>query len=421
MDYAKESLRLHGEWKGKIEMVTRVPVKTKDDLSLAYTPGVAQPCLEIQKDINKSYELTRRWNMAAVITDGSAVLGLGDIGPEAGMPVMEGKCVLFKAFGDVDAFPICVKTKDVDEFVETVYNISGSFGGINLEDIAAPRCFEIERKLKEKCDIPIFHDDQHGTAVITLAGLTNALKVVGKKKEDVKIVTSGAGAAAIAITKLLLSAGFRDITMCDRKGAIYQGREGLNWIKTEMAEATNLSRKAGTLADMLVGADVFIGVSAPNTVTTEMVKTMNKDAIIFACANPTPEIFPDAAKAGGARVISTGRSDYPNQINNVLAFPGIFRGAFDVRASDINEEMKVAAAEALAGLVGDELSTLRGLYHPCGVRSARRPRGGKGGRRSRAQERRGKALSLTGGAKRPCRRPRRRQTGMEHLTGRDAE
>ena len=356
MDYAKESLRLHGEWKGKIEMVTRVPVKTKDDLSLAYTPGVAQPCLEIQKDPSKSYELTRRWNMAAVITDGSAVLGLGDIGPEAGMPVMEGKCVLFKAFGDVDAFPICVKTKDVDEFVETVYNISGSFGGINLEDIAAPRCFEIERKLKEKCDIPIFHDDQHGTAVITLAGLTNALKVVGKKKEDVKVVTSGAGAAAIAITKLLLSAGFKDITMCDRKGAIYQGREGLNWIKTEMAEVTNLSRKAGTLADMLVGADVFIGVSAPNTVTTEMVKTMNKDAIIFACANPTPEIFPDAAKAGGARVISTGRSDYPNQINNVLAFPGIFRGVFDVRASDINEAMKVAAAEALAGLVGDELS-----------------------------------------------------------------
>ena len=356
MDYAKESLRLHGEWKGKIEMVTRVPVKTKDDLSLAYTPGVAQPCLEIQKDINKSYELTRRWNMAAVITDGSAVLGLGDIGPEAGMPVMEGKCVLFKAFGDVDAFPLCVKTKDVDEFVETVYNISGSFGGINLEDIAAPRCFEIERKLKEKCDIPIFHDDQHGTAVITLAGLTNALKVVGKKKEDVKVVTSGAGAAAIAITKLLLSAGFRDITMCDRKGAIYAGREGLNWIKTEMAEVTNLSRKAGALADMLVGADVFIGVSAPNTVTTEMVKTMNKDAIIFACANPTPEIFPNAAKAGGARVVSTGRSDYPNQINNVLAFPGIFRGAFDVRASDINEEMKVAAAEALAGLVGDELS-----------------------------------------------------------------
>ena len=356
MDYAKESLRLHGEWKGKIEMVTRVPVKTKDDLSLAYTPGVAQPCLEIQKDPTKSYELTRRWNMAAVITDGSAVLGLGDIGPEAGMPVMEGKCVLFKAFGDVDAFPICVKTKDVDEFVETVYNISGSFGGINLEDIAAPRCFEIERKLKEKCDIPIFHDDQHGTAVITLAGLTNALKVVGKKKEDVRIVTSGSGAAAIAITKMLLSAGFKDITMCDRKGAIYKGREGLNWIKAEMAEVTNLDHKAGSLADMLVGADVFIGVSAPNTVTTEMVKTMNKDAIIFACANPTPEIFPDAAKAGGAKVISTGRSDYPNQINNVLAFPGIFRGAFDVRASDINEEMKVAAAEALAALVGDQLS-----------------------------------------------------------------
>jgi len=356
MDYAKESLRLHGEWKGKIEMVTRVPVKTKDDLALAYTPGVAQPCLEIQKDPSRSYELTRRWNTAAVITDGSAVLGLGDIGPEAGMPVMEGKCVLFKAFGDVDALPICVKTKDVDEFVETVYNISGSFGGINLEDVAAPRCFEIERKLKEKCDIPIFHDDQHGTAVITLAGLTNALKVVGKKKEDVKIVTSGAGAAAIAITKLLLSAGFKDITMCDRKGAIYKGREGLNWIKTEMAEVTNLSRKAGSLADMLVGADVFIGVSAPNTVTTEMVKTMNKDAIIFACANPTPEIFPDAAKAGGAKVISTGRSDYPNQINNVLAFPGIFRGAFDVRASDINEAMKVAASEALADLVGDQLS-----------------------------------------------------------------
>ena len=356
MDYAKESLRLHGEWKGKIEVVAKVPVATKEDLALAYTPGVAQPCLEIEKDINKSYELTRRHNLCAVITDGSAVLGLGDIGPEAGMPVMEGKCVLFKAFGGVDAFPLCVKTKDVDEFVETVYNISGSFGGINLEDIAAPRCFEIERKLKEKCDIPIFHDDQHGTAVITLAGLTNALKVVGKKKEDVKIVTSGAGAAAIAITKLLLSAGFRDITMCDRKGAIYQGREGLNWIKTEMAEVTNLSHKAGSLADMLVGADVFIGVSAPNTVTTEMVKTMNKDAIIFACANPTPEIFPDEAKAGGARIVSTGRSDYPNQINNVLAFPGIFRGAFDVRASDINEEMKVAAAAALAGLVGDQLS-----------------------------------------------------------------
>ena len=354
MDYAKESLRLHGEWKGKIEVVSTVKTDTKDDLSLAYTPGVAQPCREIQKDVSKSYELTRRHNLCAVITDGSAVLGLGDIGPEAGMPVMEGKCVLFKAFGGVDAFPLCVKTKDVDEFVETVYNISGSFGGINLEDISAPRCFEIERKLKEKCDIPIFHDDQHGTAVITLAGLTNALKVVGKQKEDVRIVTSGAGAAAISIVKLLLSAGFRHVTMCDRKGAIYAGREGLNWIKEEMAQVTNLERKAGTLADALVGADVFIGVSALGTVTTEMVKTMAKDPIIFACANPTPEIFPDDARAGGARVISTGRSDYPNQINNVLAFPGIFRGAFDVRASDINEEMKMAAARALAGLISDE-------------------------------------------------------------------
>ena len=354
MDYAKESLKKHAEWRGKVEVIATVPVQSSQDLSLAYTPGVAQPCLEIQKDINKSYELTRRWNLCAVITDGTAVLGLGDIGPEAGMPVMEGKCVLFKSFGNVDAFPLCVRTKDVDEFVNTVYNISGSFGGINLEDISAPRCFEIERKLKEKCDIPIFHDDQHGTAVITLAGLTNALKVVGKKKEDVKIVTSGAGAAAIAIVKLLLSAGFRDITMCDRKGAIYKGREGLNWIKEEMAEVTNLERKAGKLADVLVGADVFIGVSAPGQVTTEMVKTMNRDAIIFACANPTPEIFPDEAKAGGAAVISTGRSDYPNQINNVLAFPGIFRGTFDVRASDINEAMKVAAAEALAALVSDE-------------------------------------------------------------------
>ncbi|MBQ1675618.1 MAG: NAD-dependent malic enzyme [Oscillospiraceae bacterium] len=354
MDYAKESLRLHEEWKGKIEVIATVPVANKEDLSLAYTPGVAQPCLEIQKDIDKSYDLTRRHNLCAVITDGTAVLGLGDIGPEAGMPVMEGKCVLFKAFGGVDAFPLCVKTKNVDEFVETVYNISGSFGGINLEDIAAPRCFEIERKLKEKCDIPIFHDDQHGTAVITLAGLTNALKVVGKKKEDVRIVTSGAGAAAISIVKLLLSAGFRHVTMCDRKGAIYAGREGLNWIKEEMAQVTNLERKAGTLADALVGADVFIGVSAPGTVTTEMVKTMAKDPIIFACANPTPEIFPDDAKAGGAAVVSTGRSDYPNQINNVLAFPGIFRGTFDVRASDINEEMKMAAAHALADLISDE-------------------------------------------------------------------
>ena len=354
MDYAKESLRLHGEWKGKIEVVATVPADSKDALSLAYTPGVAQPCLAIQEDPEKSYELTRRHNLCAVITDGSAVLGLGDIGPEAGMPVMEGKCVLFKAFGGVDAFPLCVKTKDVDEFVQTVYNISGSFGGINLEDIAAPRCFEIERKLKEKCDIPIFHDDQHGTAIITLAGLTNALKVVGKKKEEVKVVTSGAGAAAISIVKLLLSAGYKHITMCDRKGAIYAGREGLNWIKEEMAQVTNLEKKAGSLADMLVGADVFIGVSAPGTVTTEMVKTMNKDAIVFACANPTPEIFPDDAKAGGARVVSTGRSDYPNQINNVLAFPGVFRGAFDVRASDINEEMKMAAARALAELISDE-------------------------------------------------------------------
>ena len=354
MDYAKESLRLHREWKGKIEVVAAVPVESKDDLSLAYTPGVAQPCLEIQKDVNKSYELTRRHNLCAVITDGSAVLGLGDIGPEAGMPVMEGKCVLFKAFGSVDAFPLCIKTHDVDEFVNAVYLMSGSFGGINLEDISAPRCFEIERKLKEKCDIPIFHDDQHGTAVITLAGLTNALKVVDKKKEDVKIVTSGAGAAAVSIVKLLLYAGFKDVTMCDRKGAVYAGREGLNWIKEEMAEVTNLEKKAGTLADMLVGADVFIGVSAPGTVTAEMVKTMNRDAIIFACTNPTPEIFPEDAKAGGARVLATGRSDFPNQINNVLAFPGIFRGTFDVRASDINEEMKVAAAQALAELISEE-------------------------------------------------------------------
>ena len=354
MDYAKESLRLHGEWKGKIEVIATVPVESKEDLSLAYTPGVAEPCLAIQQDINKSYELTRRHNLCAVITDGTAVLGLGDIGPEAGMPVMEGKCVLFKSFGDVDALPLCVKTKDVDEFVETVYNISGSFGGINLEDISAPRCFEIERKLKEKCDIPIFHDDQHGTAVITLAGLLNALKVVGKNKEDVKIVTSGAGAAAIAIVKLLLSAGFKNIVMTDRTGVIYEGRDNLNWIKEEMAKETNLQKETGTLADAIQGADVFIGVSAPGTLTTDMVKTMAKDAIIFACANPTPEIFPDDAKAGGAAVIATGRSDYPNQINNVLAFPGIFRGTFDVRASDINEEMKMAAAKALADLVSDE-------------------------------------------------------------------
>ncbi len=354
MDYAKESLRLHRQWKGKIEVTATVPAQTKEDLSLAYTPGVAAPCLEIQKDVSQSYQLTRRHNLCAVITDGSAVLGLGDIGPEAGMPVMEGKCVLFKTFGDVDAFPLCIKTKDVDEFVNAVYLISGSFGGINLEDISAPRCFEIERKLKEKCDIPIFHDDQHGTAVITLAGLQNALKVVGKKKEEVKIVTSGAGAAAIAIVKLLLSAGFRNIVMTDRSGAIYQGRSGLNWVKEEMAQVTNLSRQTGTLAEVIRGADVFIGVSAPGTLTVKMVQSMAKDAIVFACANPTPEIFPEDAKRGGAAVVSTGRSDYPNQINNVLAFPGIFRGAFDVRASDINEEMKMAAAQALADLVSPE-------------------------------------------------------------------
>ena len=355
MDYAKESLRLHGEWKGKIEVVTTVPVETKDDLSLAYTPGVAQPCLEIQKDVDKSYDLTRRWNMCLVVTDGSAVLGLGDIGPEAGMPVMEGKCVLFKAFGDVDAFPLCIKSHDVDEIVNTIYLISGSFGGVNLEDISAPRCFEIEKKLKEKCDIPIFHDDQHGTAIITLAGLTNALKVVGKKKEDVRIVMNGAGAAAISIARLLLKAGFKNITLCDRKGAIYEGRaEGMNAVKEEMSKVTNLDKKSGSLADMLAGADVFIGVSAPGAVTTEMVKTMAEDAIIFACANPTPEIFPDKAKAGGAKVVSTGRSDFPNQINNVLAFPGVFRGAFDVRAKDINDEMKIAASEALAALISDE-------------------------------------------------------------------
>ena len=354
MDYAKESLRLHGEWGGKIEVISKVPCKTKEDLSLAYTPGVAQPCLEIQKDVNKSYELTRRHNLCAVITDGTAVLGLGDIGPEAGMPVMEGKCVLFKSFGDVDAFPLCIKSKDVDEIVNTIYLLSGSFGGVNLEDISAPRCFEIERKLKEKCDIPIFHDDQHGTAIVTLAGLLNALKVVGKKKEDVKIVTSGAGAAAVSIVKLLLSAGFKNVVMTDRTGAIYAGRENLNWVKEEMAQVTNLQKETGSLADVIKGADVFIGVSAPGTLTTEMVKTMNKDAIVFACANPIPEIFQDEAKAGGAKVISTGRSDFPNQVNNVLAFPGIFRGTFDVRASDINEEMKMAAAEALANLISDE-------------------------------------------------------------------
>ena len=354
MDYAKESLKKHVQWGGKIEVVAKVPCSTREDLSLAYTPGVAQPCLEIQKDINKSYELTRRHNLCAVITDGSAVLGLGNIGPEAGMPVMEGKCALFKAFADVDAFPLCLKTQEVDEFVNAVYLLSGSFGGINLEDISAPRCFEIERKLKEKCDIPIFHDDQHGTAVIVLAGLLNALKVVGKKKEDVKVVTVGAGAAGIAIVKMLLTAGFTNITMCDKLGALYAGCPGMNWAQAEMAKITNPDQTGGTLAEKLVGADVFIGTSAPGVVTKEMVATMNRDAILFACANPTPEIFPDDARAGGAKVISTGRSDYPNQINNVLAFPGIFRGTFDVRASDINEEMKMAAALALAALVPED-------------------------------------------------------------------
>ena len=353
MTIAEDSLKMHAEKHGKIEVISRVPVKTKEDLSLAYTPGVAQPCLEIQKDVDKSYELTRRFNMCAVITDGSAVLGLGDIGPEASMPVMEGKCVLFKEFGGVDAFPICVKTQDVDEFVNTVYLISGSFGGINLEDIAAPRCFEIEEKLKAKCDIPVFHDDQHGTAVITLAGIMNALKVVGKSKDKVRVVVSGAGAAATAISKLLLNYGIKDIVMCDRQGAIYDGREGLNAAKAAMAKLTNPKKRQGKLADVLAGADIFIGVSAPGLLTPELVATMAEDAIVFACANPTPEIFPDDAKKGGARVVATGRSDYPNQINNVLAFPGIFRGAFDVRASEINEAMKIAAANAIAGLISD--------------------------------------------------------------------
>lgn len=356
MDYAKEALRLHREKQGKIEINSRVEVKNDTDLALAYTPGVAAPCLAIKDDVNESYNLTRRGNLCAVITDGSAVLGLGDIGPEAGMPVMEGKCVLFKEFGGVDAFPICIKTKDVDEFVETVVNISGSFGGINLEDISAPRCFEIEKKLKERCDIPVFHDDQHGTAIITLAGLTNALKVVGKDK-SVKIVTSGSGAAGIAIVKLLLSAGYKNIIMTDRHGAIAAGRDNLNPVKKEMAKITNPNNESGSLSDVIKEADVFIGISAPGLLTAEMVKTMNKDAIIFACANPVPEIMPDEARKGGAKVIATGRSDYPNQINNVLAFPGIFRGAFDVRASEINEEMKMAAAKAIADLVSeDELS-----------------------------------------------------------------
>lgn len=355
MDYAKESLRLHGEWKGKIEVVTRVPVENKDDLSLAYTPGVAQPCLEIQKDVNKSYELTRRWNMCLVVTDGSAVLGLGNIGPEAGMPVMEGKCVLFKAFGDVDAFPLCIKSNDVDEIVNTIYMISGSFGGVNLEDISAPRCFEIEKKLKEKCDIPIFHDDQHGTAVVTLAALLNALKLTGKKMEEIKVVTSGAGAAGIAIIKLLIAMGLKNVILCDRKGAIYEGREGLNKEKEEMAKITNRDHEAGTLAEVLKGADVFIGVSAPGCVTQDMVRSMNENPILFPMANPTPEIMPDLAKEAGAAVVGTGRSDFPNQINNVLAFPGIFRGALDVRASEINDEMKIAAAKAIASFVTDDL------------------------------------------------------------------
>ena len=355
MDYAKASLAKHYEWKGKLEVVPRAPVDSSDALSLAYTPGVAVPCLEIQKDVSKSYELTRRWNTVAVVTDGTAVLGLGDIGPEAGMPVMEGKCVLFKAFGGVDAIPLCVRSKDVDEIVNTVRLLAGSFGGVNLEDISAPRCFEIERRLKACCDIPIFHDDQHGTAVITLAGLTNALKLVGKKLPDIRIVLNGAGAAATAITKLLITAGAGDVTLCDRSGAIWNGRaEHMNPAKQEIAEITNPGKRQGRLADVLAGADVFIGVSAPGILTKEMVKTMNRDAVIFACANPTPEIFPDDAKAGGAAVVSTGRSDYPNQVNNVLCFPGIFRGALDVRASDINDEMKLAAAYAIAGLVSDK-------------------------------------------------------------------
>ena len=353
MDYAAESLRLHGQWQGKIEVVSRVELDSREALSLAYTPGVAEPCRAIQQDVNKSYELTRRHNLCAVITDGSAVLGLGNIGPEAGMPVMEGKCALFKAFGNVDAFPLCVKSQEVDAFVEAVRLIAPSFGGINLEDISAPRCFEIEAKLKAQCDIPVFHDDQHGTAVVVLAGLINALKLVGKNKEDVKIVTVGAGAAGIAIVKLLLNVGFRNITMCDRQGALYVGCPGMNWAQAQMAERTNPEQTPGTLAEKLVGADVFIGTSAPGVLTGEMVAKMNRDAIIFACANPTPEIFPEEAMAAGAKVVSTGRSDYPNQINNVLAFPGIFRGAFDVRASDINEDMKLAAAQALASLVSE--------------------------------------------------------------------
>ncbi len=354
MDYAKESLKLHEQWKGKIEVITRAPLETRDDLSLAYTPGVAQPCLEIQKDVNKSYDLTRRSNLVAVITDGTAVLGLGDIGPEAGMPVMEGKCALFKAFGDVDAIPLCVRSKEVDDIVKTVSLIAGSFGGVNLEDISAPRCFEIERKLKEICDIPIFHDDQHGTAVVTLAAMINALKLTGKKIDEIRVVTSGAGAAGIAIIKLLIAMGLNDVVLCDRKGAIYKGRDGLNKEKEEMAEITNKQMRKGTLEEVIKGADVFIGVSAPGCVTSEMVKSMAPDPIIFAMANPIPEIMPDLARESGAAVVGTGRSDFPNQINNVLAFPGIFRGALDVRASDINDEMKIAAAKAIADFVKDD-------------------------------------------------------------------
>ena len=354
MDYAKESLKMHYDLKGKIEVVSRAKVDSSEALSLAYTPGVAAPCLEIQKDVNKSFELTRRWNTVAVVTDGSAVLGLGDIGPEAGMPVMEGKCVLFKEFGDVDAIPLCIRSHDVDEIVNTVRLLAGSFGGVNLEDISAPRCFEIERKLKECCDIPIFHDDQHGTAVITMAGLINALKIVGKKLADVKIVTSGAGAAGIAIIKLLISMGLKNVIMTDRHGAIYEGRDNLNAVKEEMAKITNQSHEKGSLADVIKGADVFIGVSAPGTLTKDMVRSMAKDPVIFACANPVPEIYPDEAKEAGAAVVSTGRSDFPNQVNNVLCFPGIFRGALDVHAADINDEMKIAAAYAIAGLVSDE-------------------------------------------------------------------
>lgn len=353
MDYAEKSLEMHYALKGKIELVSRAAVNDREALSLAYTPGVARPCLEIQKDVNKSYELTRRWNTVAVVTDGTAVLGLGDIGPEAGMPVMEGKCVLFKEFGGVDAIPLCIRSKDVDEIVNTVALLAGSFGGVNLEDISAPRCFEIERKLKERCDIPIFHDDQHGTAVITLAGLVNALKLVGKRLEEVKIVTSGAGAAGTAIIKLLVGMGAKNVVMTDRTGAIYEGRADLNAAKAEIAAITNKERVEGGLAEVIRGADVFIGVSAPGALTGDMVRSMAKDPVIFACANPTPEIFPDEAKATGAAVVSTGRSDYPNQVNNVLAFPGIFRGALDARASDINDEMKIAAANALAGLVSD--------------------------------------------------------------------